>query len=470
MLNPSKSTSGSAPAVSRAETIRTSQAERRKRLKTITVEVDKVTHSKIKELADNKHTTMQELVSGAIKSMTLPISSDRPWSVFGDAPRVEDTCEFTHVSLFSGCGGFDLGFRQAGFRTVFANDIDVDACQSYRANLGEIAEGDVRTVELPKLKRRLDVLTAGFPCQPFSNAGSRKGIKDDRGTLFQTEIYIVEKLNPRVVLFENVRGLLSFKNGSKLLIEDICSQLDKLGYDVVFSLVDASHHHVAQKRLRVLIVGVERNTRHGVFSFPHPAERSDLTLGHTILDLTADVLNQGELMQLNPQAIHLGSMIPEGGSWKDIPYEKMPPRLQKIWDNIERYRWPKFYRRFHRDEVAGTITAAFKPENAGVWHPTEKRIFSVREIGRIQSFPDWYKFEGRTVKSKYQQIGNAVPPRLAYELANQIAKVLKGEDLRGDSAYLTFDQFITTGKPLRARDRDVIFSARKTASKKNKKR
>lgn len=466
MLSPRKSNSATAPNTSRTESIRASQAERRKRLKTITVEVDKVTHSKIKELADNRHTTMQELVSGAIKSMTAPVSVDRPWSVFGDGPRPEESCEFTHVSLFSGCGGFDLGFRQAGFKTVFANDINSDACQTYRMNLGDITEGDVTKVTLPKLRRKLDVLTAGFPCQPFSNAGSRKGIEDDRGTLFQTAIDIVQTLKPRIVVFENVRGLLSFRNGKKLLIEEICSQLDALGYNVVFSLVDASRHNVAQKRLRVFIVGIERSKGHGTFSFPHPVDRTDLTIGHTILDLTADMENQCELMQLNPQAIHIGNMVPEGGSWRDIPYEKLPQRLKKISDNIERYHWPKFYRRFHRDEVAGTITAAFKPENAGVWHPTEKRIFSVREIGRIQSFPDWFKFDGKSVKSKYQQIGNAVPPRLAYELANQISKVLKGEDLRGDGTYLSFDQFISAGKPLRACDRDVIFSDAKAASKK----
>ncbi len=341
--------------------------------------------------------------------------------------------------------------------------MDAEACKTYRLNLGDIFEGDIRTVKLPDLKRRLDVLTAGFPCQPFSNAGSRKGILDDRGTLFQTAIDIVEKLNPRVVVFENVRGLLSFRNGETLLIEEICRQLDKLGYDVVFSLVDASKHHVAQRRLRLLIVGVERNREHGAFSFPSPVERTDLTLGHTILDLTPDIANQSELMQLNPQAIHIGSMVPEGGSWRDIPYENLPTRLKKISDNIERYHWPKFYRRFHRDEVAGTITAAFKPENAGVWHPIEKRIFSVREIGRIQSFPDWFNFDGKSIKSKYQQIGNAVPPRLAYELASQIARVLKGEDLREDGTYLTFDQFVSKGKPLRACDRDVIFSPEKSA-------
>lgn len=115
--------------------------------------------------------------------------------------------------------------------------------------------------------------------------------------------------------------------------------------------------------------------------------------------------------------------------------------------------------------MAGTITAAFKPENAGVWHPTEKRIFSVREIARIQTFPDWFRFSGRTVKSKYQQIGNAVPPRLAYEVALQLKEALGGTDLRIGTEYITFDQFVAAGKPLRACDRDVIFSHQSSQTK-----
>jgi DNA (cytosine-5)-methyltransferase 1 len=224
---------------------------------------------------------------------------DRPWSVFEGKPRKEGDCKYTHVSLFSGCGGFDLGFRQAGFRTVFANDIDADACESYRLNLGEIHERDIREVVLPKSKQRVDVLSAGFPCQPFSNAGSRKGLKDARGTLFQTAIDIVGKLRPRIVVFENVRGILSFKNGHRLLIEEICSQLDNAGYDVTFSLIDASRHNVAQKRLRVFVVGVERHSRNGVFAFPTPVDRDDLTIEHTIMDLTQDAPNQNELMQFS---------------------------------------------------------------------------------------------------------------------------------------------------------------------------
>lgn len=460
------------PNSKRTAAVRQCQADRRKRMqiRTLTVELDKETHGKIKNLADNKQMTLQGLLSETIHSMvdTGESISASPWSVF-EHLKTEEDCDKTHISLFSGCGGIDLGFRQAGFKTLLANDIDADACATYRENLGEIVEGDVRSIQFPRLRSRLDVLSAGFPCQPFSNAGSRKGLQDDRGNLFQAAIDAVEKLKPRVVVFENVRGLLSFKNGKRLLIEEICEGLEDLGYDVVFSLVDASKHHVPQKRLRVLIIGVEKIRGMGRFSFPAPVERSDLTLRHTILDIPKTALNQSELMQLNPQALQIGAMVPEGGSWKNIPYAKLPERLKKISDNIEKYRWPNFYRRFHRDEVAGTITAAFKPENAGVWHPTESRIFSVREIARIQTFPDWFRFDGRNIKSKYQQIGNAVPPRLAYEIAMQIRKVLSGEDLRGKGDYLTFDQFVKTGRPLRACDRDVVFSVDAPPTVKKKK-
>lgn len=427
------------------------------------VEIGKKVRGKVLQSRVKKSATIKNLRPAPMKPTAKKMDSDkkmpRPWEIFIPIVASKKKAEMTHVSLFSGCGGFDLGFHQAGFKTVFANDINPDACETYRHNIGEISGQDVRVVGVPELNKRPDVLTAGFPCQPFSNAGSRKGVEDDiSGNLYQTALAFVRDLKPRSVVFENVRGLLSFGDGKKLLIQEICEELDSLGYNVVFGLIDASRHHVPQKRLRVFIVGVERTHSAGVFSFPHPIDRDDLSLKHTIMDLNSKMLNQNELMQLNPQAIKLGGMVPEGGSWKNIPYEKLPERLKKISDNMERYRWPNFYRRYHRDEIAGTITAAFKPENAGVWHPIEKRIFSVREIARIQTFPDWFDFVGRTIKSKYQQIGNAVPPRLAYEMAVQIKAVLNGVDLRGELEYMSFEQFVDSGKPLRARDRDVIFS------------
>ena len=379
-----------------------------------------------------------------------------PWRIFDYPLRKENECRFTHVSLFTGCGGIDLGFRQAGFKTIFANDINADACDTYSKNLGPIIEGDIRKLDIPDINS-VDVVSAGFPCQPFSNAGLRKGVNDSRGSLFLSALHVVEKLQPRIVMFENVRGLLSSRHEGRLLIEIICENLNELGYTPTFSLVDASKHNVPQKRLRVIIIGVKRQPENGQFFFPPVVIRDDLSLKHVVIDIPDSVPNQKELMQLNPQALKIGAMVPEGGSWKDIPYDKLPDRLKRISDNIKRYRWPKFYRRFHRDEVAGTITAAFKPENAGVWHPTEQRIFSVREIARIQTFPDWFGFHGKNIKSKYQQIGNAVPPRLAYEIALQIIKVLDGENIIPGSPPILFSEFVGKGRPIRACDHNIIY-------------
>lgn len=375
---------------------------------------------------------------------------DRPWSVFGNSKLINKNSPYVHVSLFSGIGGVDLGFRAAGFKTAWANDNDSDACETFRANLGEIVEGDVRNIEFPKIEN-VDVLSAGFPCQPFSNAGSRRGVSDSRGDLYTYALKAVRHFNPKVVFFENVRGLLSVKDNNKLVIEVILHSLHNEGYDCQFKLLDASDYGVPQRRLRLFIIGVRRNEKLGTFQFPQIKDKSGLSIKATIFDIPPETPNQNELMQLNPQAIKIGSMVPEGGSWKNIPYDKLPERLKHISDNMVRYRFPKFYRKFHRDEISGTITAAFKPENAGVWHPLKNRIFSVREIARIQSFPDWFVFKGRTIKSKYQQIGNAVPPRLAYEMGLEIINVLKGHQ------PWTFKEFLTEKRPLRPTDGAVHF-------------
>lgn len=404
-------------------------------------------------VATQKKKSVKPTQNVGVASMKTAFDEEKvetPWSVFGDKKLREKKDGYTHVSLFAGVGGVDLGFRAAGFRTVWANDIDVDACETFRENLGDITLGDITKIELPDVGR-VDVLSAGFPCQPFSNAGSRKGVSDKRGGLFNYALDTVAAYQPKVVLFENVRGLLSVKLGNKLLIQEILHRLHELGYDCQFKLVDASNHRVAQKRLRLLIVGVKKDAELASFRFPLEKHKHGLSIENTIFDLNNTIPNQTELMQLNPQAIHLGSMVPEGGSWKNIPYDALPDRLKRISDNIERYRWPNFYRRFHRSEIAGTITAAFKPENAGVWHPVEDRIFSVREIARIQSFPDWFVFGGRSIKSKYQQIGNAVPPRLAYEIALEVINTLDGHK------PTKFDHFLKEGRPLKPSDKPVHY-------------
>lgn len=324
------------------------------------------------------------------------------------------------VSLFSGCGGMDVGFEQAGFVRIWANDFDSDAQAVFRLNLGEIDGRDITTVPVNDIPD-CDIITAGFPCQPFSNAGNRRGVYDTRGELYLECLRIIESKKPRVVLFENVKGLLSSKHQSgKRLIEVIKEDLENLGYSVNYRVVNASDYGVPQNRERMILVAF-RNDLEKTFVFPPIQEdKRHLTLRHVILDIPANAPNQQAYWPYSPQAQSMIEQIPEGGSWKSIPYENLSPRFQRIRDDMKRYHAPNFYRRFSLDEINGTITASAQPENCGITHPTENRRYTIREIARIQTFPDDFLFIDDSLKdivAMYKVIGNAVPVKLAYEIA-----------------------------------------------------
>lgn len=325
------------------------------------------------------------------------------------------------VSLFSGCGGMDKGFENAGFHRVWANDFDKDAQAVFRLNLGEIDGRDINQVPVEDIPE-CDILTAGFPCQPFSNAGNRRGVYDARGELYIECLRIIESKKPRAVLFENVKGLLSSKHQSgKKLIDVIKEDLENLGYQVNYRVVNASDYGVPQNRERMILIGL-RSDIGKTFEFPPIQEnKSKLTLRH-ILDVPEDIPNQ-TFWPYSPQAQNMIEQIPEGGSWKSIPYENLSPRFQRIRDDMKRYHSPNFYRRFSLDEINGTITASAQPENCGITHPTKNRRYTIREIARIQTFPDDFLFIDDTLKNivaMYKVIGNAVPCHLAEVIATAI--------------------------------------------------
>lgn len=327
------------------------------------------------------------------------------------------------VSLFSGGGGMDKGFEQAGYQRVWANDFDKDAQAVFRRNLGDIDDRDITTVPVSDIPD-CDIITAGFPCQPFSNAGNRRGVYDKRGELYLECLRIIKDKQPKVVLFENVKGLISSKHQSgKRLVDVIEDDLAGLGYNVNYKVVNASDYGVPQNRERFILVAI-RSDLNKTFEFPPKIEdKSNLTIRH-ILDIPKSVPNQ-VYWPLSPQALHMVEMIPEGGSWKSIPYEKLPPRFKRIRDDMKRYHAPNFYRRFSRDEISGTITASAQPENCGIVHPLESRRYTIREIARIQTFPDDFIFFDDTKKhitAMYKVIGNAVPVKLANVMAKAIMK------------------------------------------------
>lgn len=394
------------------------------------------------------------------------------------------------ASLFSGCGGLDLGFlggfsfrgkeyKRLNTNVVFANDFDEDACNCYNANPLLVNDGtncyleDIRKVDAEFIPD-FDILLAGFPCQPFSNAGSRKGINDanGRGTLFEEceriiRAKIEKNKRPLAFLFENVRGILSSKmpDGKTTVPQEIQKRMEKLGYEISMKLICSSDYGVPQQRYRVLIVGIDKQLEKGVFDFDSllnvvkknhiPSTLTDndeeLLLGRilqgvheqeddVVWDYSITTQNTVELIGscLHGQKAmdwfydgyskqELPPIAFEGRSWKDIPYEKLSPRFKKIADDPKKYHAPKFFRRFAFGEINGTITASAQPENCGITHPVENRRYSVRECARIQSFPDDFRFNAIPLQSQYKVIGNAVPPIMAWVVATALLNHLQSK-------------------------------------------
>lgn len=383
------------------------------------------------------------------------------------------------VSLFSGCGGLDLGFTggfkhrhfdfpKTGFELVFANDFDTDAGRVYQANhkyLGEHAfhPGDVTEISAKDVPS-FDVLLAGFPCQPFSNAGNRQGINDKngRGTLFYECERIIKhcaqksdgKL-PMAFVFENVRGILSSKMpDGRTVPQEIELKMSRLGFEITTKLLRTSDYGVPQNRYRVIIIGVRKDIKKFDFAIldevldrfrlpNNKANSYELTLGAILSDIPKNAPHLEDYWRYSPSGqkmiemigpcvdgaevlskfkkkiplANISNTITQGRSWKNIPPESLGPRFKKIHDNPQKYRAPNFYRRFALGEIAGTITASAQPENCGITHPFEDRRMSLREIARIQSFPDDFIFPHNSISAAYKVIGNAVPPLFGWVIA-----------------------------------------------------
>lgn len=390
------------------------------------------------------------------------------------------------ASLFSGCGGLDLGFSggfhfmglelaQLPTEIVFANDFDSDAATCYNINNllsdhnhSKCTLKDIRSVN-PEEIPDFDILLAGFPCQPFSNAGKRKGIHDDdgRGTLFEEcERILFSKIQkgnkPKAFVFENVRGILSSKMPSGISVPDeIKHRMEKIGYNVSTQLLCARDYGVPQSRYRVFIIGTDiklpkfdfDQMMSTVFKFNIPSYSNGnyekLLVGSILQNLNG--LSGSEHWEYSAAAQNMVDMIGpckaganslsffkkpfqisdlppafmKGRSWKNISPDKLPPRFRKIYDNPQKYHSPNFYRRFALGEINGTITASAQPENCGITHPIENRRYTVREIARIQSFPDEFNFDAIPLQSRYKIIGNAVPPVLAWVIAYTLINTIK---------------------------------------------
>lgn len=312
------------------------------------------------------------------------------------------------LEIFAGAGGLLLGLEEAGFNTIGAVEIDRHACATLRTNRENlnVIEGDISTIVEEGIENyigdtRVDVISGGFPCQAFSFAGKKLGLRDTRGTLFYYYAALVDQLQPKMFIAENVRGLVSHDKGKTL--QGIMDVFDDIGYHVTYKVLKATDYNVAQKRERIFIIGVKRTWSHG-FRFPAPLEYKPV-----LRDVLQNVPpSPGKTYP--PRKKEIMDMVPPGGYWRDLPIE-----VQK------EYMKASFYlgggktgmaRRISWDEPSLTLTTAPDMKQTERCHPDETRPFTVREYARIQSFPDTWHFEG-PVTAQYKQIGNAVPVELA---------------------------------------------------------
>lgn len=319
------------------------------------------------------------------------------------------------LSLFSGCGGLDLGFHFEGYKTVWANDNNKWACETFKRNfgdvmfLGDIEEAGPYTDEsIPDC----DIVLGGFPCQDFSIIWKRPGLNGERGNLYKSFLRFVDAKKPKAFVAENVKGILSANN--KKAIETIVRDFESIapGYLVKIQLYNFADYGVPQYRERVLIVGVRMDTG---FEFFHPSpthgpkgSQPYYTAGQALKG-AEKVPHNNEHMKTAPKTVEMLKLIPEGGNFTDIPKDH-PLYVKGMISHV--------YRRIDRSQPAKTIIAA---GGGGTWgyHYPEPRPLTNRERARLQSFPDDFIFEGSIAEVR-RQIGNAVPPFGVKEVAKRL--------------------------------------------------
>jgi len=323
------------------------------------------------------------------------------------------------VSFFSGAGGLDLGFQQAGFNIIWANEFDKDIWETYEKNhprtkLDRRSIVKIKSDEVPEC----DGIIGGPPCQSWSEAGSLRGINDKRGQLFFDFIRILEDKQPKFFLAENVSGMLLARHSDAL--NNIKNMFKNAGYELSFKLLNASDFGVPQDRKRVFFVGI-RNDLGFTFEFPQPI-RKKITLKESIFDLKDSVIPAKEGNKTNS-----GQCI--------IPnHEYMTGGFSSMFMSRNRVRsW---------DEQSYTIQAGgrhaplhpqapkmkFIEQNVRIFVPGKENLYrrlSVRECARVQTFPDNFVFYYNNIAAGYKMIGNAVPVNLAKQIAIEIKTQIK---------------------------------------------
>jgi DNA (cytosine-5)-methyltransferase 1 len=333
------------------------------------------------------------------------------------------------VSVFSGVGGIDFGFEKAGFETVFATDIWNKACESLKVNFpnSEIVCDTIENIDFKKIKKKykvIDGLVGGPPCPPFSKSRfyrkeKERGIEDEDGFMTVSNYFrAVEELNPKFFFFENVHGFVFKPHQSAL--ELVETESERLGYKIFHNVLNAADYGVPQTRQRFICVGVKKSMDDFIFpkqthsdpTKPIKGTKPWVTCGQILNDIDID-LPEDSKMVAGSKHKDLLKLVPPGDNYLFFTKERNHPNPIFKW----RSRYWSFLLKLSPERPSWTIQASHS-NNMGPFH-WKNRFLRIEEIKRIQSFEDNHIFIG-SYKDQWRQIGNAVPPLLAYRIAKKI--------------------------------------------------
>jgi DNA (cytosine-5)-methyltransferase 1 len=345
-------------------------------------------------------------------------------AVFQQSKRVANNDKkFKVIELFAGAGGLALGIEKADFEPLGLIEFDKSAVDTLKFNRKSwnVIHADIANISCLDLEEyfsiksgELDLLSGGAPCQSFSYAGKRLGLDDARGTLFYHYAVFLQKLQPQMFLFENVKGLLTHDNGNTY--NTMVKIFEDSGYTIQKSVLNAWDYGVAQKRERLITIGVRNDLVNKVnFQFPTP---------HSYKPVLRDILNDVPKSVSSEYSHHkkkIFDLVPQGGYWRDVPEEIAKEYMKSCW--YMKGGRTGILRRLSMDEPSLTVLTSPSQKQTERCHPLESRPLTVRENARCQSFPDEWVFCG-SVGEQYKQVGNAVPVNLAYEIAIKIKEGL----------------------------------------------
>jgi DNA (cytosine-5)-methyltransferase 1 len=336
------------------------------------------------------------------------------------------TDKIQFIEICAGAGGLSSGFINNGFVPLLLNDYDKTSCETLKLNHPDFENVVVckklQDVDFTAYKhQRLDLLSGGVPCQSFSIAGKQLGLDDVRGNLLLDFILLIEELKPRVFLIENVKGLLTHNKGETFAC--VLEKLENIGlYNIYYKVLNANDYGVPQNRLRLFIIGVEKEI---LQKYEFPEEEKYKPVLNDILGnegSESDDDEKGKGYVYSEYKKNILKQIPEGGCWINLPLEIQMEYMKQSFHSGGGKRG--IAKRLDRNKPCTTLTTSPCQKQTEKCHPWKTRPLNVREYARIQTFPDDYVFCGGLAR-QYRQLGNAVPIKLAEHIAKSIKKILE---------------------------------------------